>query len=336
MNYKWRLSDLEKINKNGKTVFSCFSCAGGSSMGYKLAGFTVVGNCEIDEKTNAIYKLNHHPKYNFCMDIRELAKKEDLPEELYHLDVLDGSPPCTSFSMAGDREKAWGKQKKFAEGKVLQRLDDLFFPFIELANKLKPKIVVAENVEGMVGGNAKGYVSEIIKEFDNAGYDVQLFKLNAATMGVPQKRVRVFFIARRKDLNLPKLKLQFNEKPICFGEYRSGTGTKPSEHEQRLLSKRKPTDKKLSDINQRLRRKNVGFTSPIVWDDDVCPTVTSAGSMFRGADGLCFSDTDIIISQTFPLDFNFVNRGPKFYCGMSVPPLMMFKIAEQINKQWFE
>ena len=46
--WKWSLSELEKRPKHGHTVFSCFSCGGGSSMGYKLAGFDVVGNCEID------------------------------------------------------------------------------------------------------------------------------------------------------------------------------------------------------------------------------------------------------------------------------------------------
>lgn len=333
MNYRWKLSDLNKVEKNGKTVFSCFSCGGGSTMGYKLAGYEVLGNNEIDEKTNAIYKANHHPKYSFNMDIRDMVKVDDLPKELYDLDVLDGSPPCTSFSMAGDREKAWGKEKKFAEGNVMQKLDDLFFPFIELGKKLQPKVIVAENVEGLLNGNAKGYVHEILTAFDQAGYEVQLFKLNAATMGVPQKRVRVFFVARRKDLNLPKLKLSFNEKPICFGEYRSDKGVMPSKHEWELLSKRKKNDKKLADINLRLRNKNVGFTSPIVWDDDVCPTVASAGSIFRGADGMAFSDEDIILTQSFPLDYDFKGGKPKFYCGMSVPPIMMFKIAEQIYQQ---
>ena len=50
------------------------------------------------------------------MDIRDFKKKEDLPEELYHLDILDGSPPCTTFSYLGDRDDALGKKKKFAEG----------------------------------------------------------------------------------------------------------------------------------------------------------------------------------------------------------------------------
>ena len=90
MNYKWYLKDLGKVKKNGCKVFSCFSCGGGSSMGYKLSGYEVIGNCEIDEDTNEMYKLNHHPKYSFNMDIRHFLKLSDYPSELYNLDVLDG------------------------------------------------------------------------------------------------------------------------------------------------------------------------------------------------------------------------------------------------------
>ena len=77
-------------------------------MGYKLAGFNVIGNCEIDPKTNDMYKLNHKPQYSFNMDIRDFLKIKEYPQELYQLDILDGSPPCTSFSMSGSREKGWG------------------------------------------------------------------------------------------------------------------------------------------------------------------------------------------------------------------------------------
>ena len=96
--------------------------------------------------------------------------------------------------MSGSREKAWGKKKKFREGQSEQILDDLFFHYIDLAFKLRPKVVVAENVKGMLMGNAKGYVKQIIGLLGTAGYDVQLFLLNGASMGLPQKRERVFFI----------------------------------------------------------------------------------------------------------------------------------------------
>lgn len=111
--------------KNGLKVFSCFACGGGSTMGYKLAGCEVLGCCEIDPRMNKVYVKNHNPKYNYLMDIRDFNKLDDLPEELYHLDILDGSPPCSTFSMAGQREKAWGVEKRFKEGQKLQTLDDL-------------------------------------------------------------------------------------------------------------------------------------------------------------------------------------------------------------------
>lgn len=105
--YIWKLSDISRVNKNGLKVFSCFSCGGGSTMGYKLAGFEVLGNNEIDEKINAMYVKNHHPKYNFNCDIRKLVNM-DLPDELYDLDVLDGSPPCSFFFSCRKKRKSLG------------------------------------------------------------------------------------------------------------------------------------------------------------------------------------------------------------------------------------
>jgi hypothetical protein len=121
--WKWTMAN-DYPPSNGIKVFSCFACGGGSTMGYKLAGCEVLGCCEIDPKMNELYVANHHPKYNYCEDIREFNKRDDLPPELYDLDILDGSPPCTTFSMAGDREDSWGKKKKFREGQAEQTLDE--------------------------------------------------------------------------------------------------------------------------------------------------------------------------------------------------------------------
>lgn len=121
-----------------------------------------------------------------------------MPEELYNLDILDGSPPCSTFSTAGEREKNWGVEKRFREGQKKQTLDDLFFVFLDTVKKLQPKIVIAENVVGLIKGNAKGYVNEIIKRFHQLGYEVQIFKLNSMYMEVPQTRNRVFFIANNR------------------------------------------------------------------------------------------------------------------------------------------
>lgn len=199
-------------------------------MGYKLAGFDVIGCNEIDPRMMSIYCKNHNPKFPFLEPIQTFKDRQDLPPELFNLDILDGSPPCSTFSMAGSREDAWGKLKHFREGQAEQVLDTLFFDFIDLAKKLQPKVVVAENVKGLVLGNAKDYVRRIYQGFEDAGYYVKHFLLDAQQMGVPQRRERVFFLCLRKDITspvlvqdgffdmTPRIEMEFNEKPILFRE----------------------------------------------------------------------------------------------------------------------
>ena len=101
---------------------------------------------EIDPKMAKIYQNNHSPKYFYLEDIRDFNQRNDLPNELYELDILDGSPPCSTFSMSGKREETWGKQKIFKEGQKKQILDELVFVFCDTVEKLKPKVVIMENV----------------------------------------------------------------------------------------------------------------------------------------------------------------------------------------------
>lgn len=180
-NYSWTLKSAT-FTKNKGSVFSCFACGGGSTMGYKLAGFDVIRCNEIDPRMMKAYRANHHPKYSFLEPIQTFKNRADLPPELYTLDILDGSPPCSSFSMAGAREAGWGKKKHFREGQAEQVLDTLFFDFIDLAKLLQPKIVVAENVKGLLLGNARSYVAGINEAFNEAGYVPQHFLLNSSTI----------------------------------------------------------------------------------------------------------------------------------------------------------
>lgn len=307
-------------------------------MGYKLAGYEVVGNCEIDPEMIKIYRQNNHPKHSFLMDVRDFLKlpDEEIPEDLRHLDVLDGSPPCSVFSLAGKREEGWNVEKTFREGQAKQRLDDLFLYFIEIAKRLQPKVVVAENVKGLITGSAKGWVNQIVGAFNDAGYDVQIFLFNSARMGVPQKRERVFFVAGRKDLHLPKLRMDFDGKPIPFGKVREPYGKPLPETTQagKLMKYRIPSDRCLQDINLRVTKKKSGFTSPINHDDEPVQTITAGGYAFRMCDGLLMTDKDIISCQTFPQDYDFMDQNVQYVCGMSVPPVMMAKISEQVYLQW--
>ena len=347
--YKWTLKDAIFTKDKGK-VFSCFACGGGSTMGYKLAGFDVLGCNEIDPKMMEAYKINHNPKYAYLEPIQTFKLRDDLPDELYRLDILDGSPPCSSFSMAGNREKDWGKDKVFREGQSMQVLDTLFFDFIDLAKKLQPKVVVAENVAGLMMGAAKEYVKKIYTSFQEAGYELKIepYLLDASTMGVPQKRKRVFFIAMRKDISFnfmeqvdmfqfaPKLDLNFNEKLIRFGEYREDIGSKNgvSEERKRLLGLCIQSDKCISDINERENGKVSGFNALIIKDNEVCPTITSGEKNYRYYDKLSMTDGDYKLTGSYAFDYNFNGNDVKYLVGMSVPPVMTAQIATRIYNQW--
>lgn len=337
--YKWHLSDLDKIEKNNLKVFSCFACGGGSTMGYKLAGFEVIGANEIDPEMAWHYKLNHNPKYYYLEDIRKFKARVDLPKELYELDILDGSPPCSSFSMAGSREKGWGKKKVFREGQTAQVLDDLFFDFIELARKLQPKVVIAENVKGMLHGNAKGYVKQIIGLFNVIGYDIQLFLLNAASMGIPQRRERVFFIAKRKDLNFPNLKLGFHEKMItvknAFESIKDVNTIGKNNNRtvvQKYFNKVNP-----GESFAKVHPRKSSFNLIKLAKNGPSNTVTANWENFihyESARNL--SKQELCILGSYPLDYQFKDeKSVGYLIGMSVPPLMTYGVANQVYKQWF-
>jgi DNA (cytosine-5)-methyltransferase 1 len=346
ISYNWTLEDATFTKDKGK-VFSCFACGGGSTMGYKLAGFDVIGCNEIDSKMMEAYRTNHNPKYSFLEPIQDFKDRDDLPSELYDLDILDGSPPCSSFSMAGNREKDWGKKKKFTEGQTDQVLDTLFFDFIDLAKKLKPKVVVAENVKGILLGNAKEYVRKIYKGFEDAGYYCQHFLLDSSTMGVPQRRERVFFICLREDLaspflyqkdmftSLPKLELTFNEKPITFGDIIDMQGRPLSENMKIVWEHREEGDKGMISGSERYNGKSMYFSQSYLYKDKTPTTLTSH------EDSLVLFDTPKYTSKdeackigSYPLDYDFCGKKPHYLIGMSVPPLMVARISNEIYNQW--
>lgn len=348
--YKWKLSDGYPA-KNGYKVFSCFACGGGSTMGYKRAGFEVIGMNEIDPKMADAYITNHNPKHAFIEPIQTFKLRDDLPEELFDLDILDGSPPCSSFSMSGNRDKDWGKEKKFKEGQAEQVLDTLFFDFIDLAKRLQPKIVLAENVKGMLFGEAKEYVREVYKQMDEAGYYTQHWLLNGADMGLPQRRERVFFIGLRKDLAdqfliqkdmftmVPRLDLEFNEPWVKYKDIKTGKlGKKIRATLEELWNKRIDGDKLFSDITKRETNENKYFNYVLMYDENTPNTLAAhADSVpIRFDVPHRIPDDEIVLISSFPSDYNFTKNRPGYICGMSVPPLMIQKIAEQIQIQWLD
>ena len=342
--FRWNIADgypAKGIEAHNSTVFGTFICGGGSSMGYKLAGYHHLGGVELDPKVAETYKINHNPELLYNEDIRDFNKRTDLPEQLYHLDLLDGSPPCSTFSTAGSRDKAWGKEKHFAEGQKLQTLDDLVFIYCDTIIKLQPKCFLLENVSGIIKGNAKSYSRRIVEYLNQGGYDVQVFCLNAATMGVPQLRERVFFIGHKKEFRLPKLVLQFNEEPITFGNCVDKEGHHEgltTDRQREIFAHRRYGDKDIGDSQQRWNGKDVGFTSKWLYRNKVCLTLaasTAEGRMlYHFEEPIRINEKEILNVSTFPQDYQSPYKDIGWLCGMSVPPVMTAQIAYQIWKQW--
>ena len=347
--YNWTLKDAKFTKDKGK-VFSCFACGGGSTMGYKLAGFDVLGCNEIDPKMIEAYKTNHNPKYAYLEPIQTFKLRKDLPKELYNLDILDGSLPCSSFSMAGNREKDWGKEKKFREGQANQVLDNLFFDFIDLAKELHPKIIVAENVSGLMMGSAKSYVIRIHEAFKKAGYQLRIepYLLDASKMGVPQRRKRVFFIALRNDLSenfmesvdmfqtAPKLNLNFNEPAILFKKIKNLFGI------NKLLEDRlkvnfdyciKNKCKDFAKYNEVIENKRANFNWRLTFNNQIPDTITGGAKLIK-EDATYMSESELCQIGSYPLDYNFKKNKADYLIGMSVPPVMVAQVATNIYNQW--
>ena len=349
--YRWTLKDAVFTKDKGK-VFSCFACGGGSTMGYKLAGFDVLGCNEIDPKMIEAYKVNHNPKYAFLEPIQTFKDRQDLPDELYQLDILDGSPPCSSFSMAGNREKDWGKEKVFSEGQAKQVLDTLFFDFIDLAKKLQPKVVIAENVKGLLMGNAKHYYRKVHKQLAAAGYSVTAILADGSKMGVPQKRERVFFIALRKDLAepflynadmftvVPKLELKFKEPEINFGQIEypeTKFDNKQCTPDQKKWWDLADEGSSFADKHPKGSWFNAFKTSKsMVLNTIIASCRASASGFYHYSEPRHLHIEEYQLAGSYPMDYNFTefNNNPVYLIGMSVPPVMTAQIAKQVYEQW--
>ena len=339
----WRLADLASVPPTGIKVMSTFACGGGSSMGYKRAGCEIVAANDIDPEMAWHYQHNLHPPRYYLCPIRDLLTA-DLPPELFALDILDGSPPCSTFSMAGSREKSWGQDKHFREGQAKQVLSDLFFDYLDLVDRLKPKVAIAENVKGMLIGNAKGYTKLVMARFKEIGYRPQLFLVNAADCGVPQKRERVFFCALRDDLTAPPLQLAPRHRWISAGEATADLqvltdaeilDTAPTLTMCRYWAKTKP-GATYDEACFKATGKNSCFGDYRLAKEAPAPTLKSEDFHYAHWDEkrkLTFREWKRLGS--FPDDYHAkTDKIGKYMIGMSVPPKMTEQVARAVCAQW--
>ena len=167
-------------------ILSLFSGCGGLDLGFEKAGFDIPIANEFDKNIWKTFEVNHPQTKLLKEDIRKIDAKT-LPKDI---DGIIGGPPCQSWSEAGSLKGIEDDRGK------------LFFEYIRILKSVQPKFFLAENVSGMLADRHSVAVKNIIKMFEECGYDVSLTLVNAKDYGVAQERKRVFYIGFRKDLNI--------------------------------------------------------------------------------------------------------------------------------------
>lgn len=188
-------------------VIDLFAGCGGLSLGFEMAGFHIPVAIEKDEWASETYRKNHPGTKVITDDITQILDLSTiLPSSTMVIDGIIGGPPCQGFSLSGNRDKNDPR-------------NSLFMEFVRFVKHFQPRFFVMENVAGILSMKTKNGESVkelIIHEFEEIGYTLEIFTLNAAEFGVPQSRVRVFFIGLRNDI--PYVKERIEPKGMFFGE----------------------------------------------------------------------------------------------------------------------
>jgi DNA (cytosine-5)-methyltransferase 1 len=331
---------MQKTNKKLK-VYSLFTGGGGFDIGFKEAGFEIIGASDIWKESENTMKLNFPNIPFICKDVRLLSSQEILKStNNIYPDVIIGGPPCQGFSVMGDKNSADPRNK-------------LFEAYVRLVDDLKPKCFVFENVKGvktMFGGR---YLNEIANSFSSIGYNLYLKVLNSADYGVPQSRQRVIIFGTKTEKifsfpkqnfeNVGKLKSKKNVGEAIMDLVKE-TSSFPNhialKHNETVIKRYEliPEGGKLpppEELPIEIRRKNFGNTYVRLNRKTLSTTMVPGNNAFPIHPTLNRSLTprEAARIQSFPDDFIFT--GPRreqcILVGNAVPPLMAAKIALEVK-----
>ena len=371
-NYKrYTLQDTLDSEKRALfNVLSTFAGGGGSSTGYRLAGGKILAVNEFVPEAQNTYKENYPDTTIVPGDIKKLTGTflmEQAGVKVGELDLLDGSPPCSAFSMAGSvshgegrtHADAFGKKKQYSDIKGVENVEDLFFEFLRVAKDIKPKVIIGENVEGLTMGEAKEYFHKIQNTFEEIGYLIVANVLDSSYFGVPQSRKRCFFIGVREDV-AEKVGINFmtmyqlypdkNDFRTTLGEAINDVVNEDKEELDYLIDKISPEravgktlmkmpkdpDKVLTGMDYHVKGHHFNLKRSSLRKP--CPTITAMGNL-AGVAGTChpiedrkFTIKELKRIMSLPEDFKLTgqHKQQSERIGRMVPPLMMKALAESV------
>lgn len=335
--YSELLSDAWLDHKKPKaddapTVVSTFAGAGGSTLGYSMAGYKELMAVEWEDHAASCYKRNFPHVNLFHGDIAKVDP-QSLGLAPGELDVFDGSPPCQGFSRSGKRD-------------INDPRNQLFREFVRLLDAWQPKVFVMENVAAMAQGNTRPLFLEILKTLRRSGYRVSARILDASLLGVPQKRKRMIFIGVRADLNIdppfPKPQSRiFTVRDAIFDIPEAELGSNiPISPKVEAITKAMPQGKNMANLMNDAGLKGYGFGLVRLRQDAPSNTLIKKISSSRGylhpTKNRFISSREASRIQSFPDEYDWGNSNyTKIMArlGNSVPPLMMRAIAETIETE---
>ena len=374
MKYKpYLMKDVMDASAQNKfNVISLFAGGGGSSTGYRLAGGNVLCVNEFVEAARDTYRENYPYTKILSSDIKQLTGQDFLDAtalEAGELDILDGSPPCSAFSVAGKlshstagkHSDGWGQTKNYSDGKMVENIEDLFFEFLRVAKEIQPKVIIGENVAGLTVGEAKQYFNKIQNTFEEIGYDVSAKVLDSRYFGVCQTRTRVFFIGIRNDitekigltfLNISSIFPTGSKDVIPLGQ--ALEGLEYDEEEVKMLTEKfsktaywrdtcskmpQNPDKVLTGMDyhhkgHHFNLKRVSLKVP-------APTLTAMGSNDTTAGAFHWSEPrkltigELKRIQSLPDDFKLTGKWNQKSerIGRMVPPILLKEIADSVYEK---
>lgn len=301
-----------------------FCGCGGFTTGLEMAGLDVIAGIDVWDKAIDSYKANH-THHAICEDLTVLSPEQcHVKYNISEIDIIVGSCPCQSFSMAGRRDKNDPR-------------NSLFMEYVKYLDYYKPKLFLFENVIGMLSKKTDAGINviDIIMSFMNPNYNCIITKLYARDFEVPQIRRRVIIIGIRKDLNI----VPYEPTPIT-----------PIIPVGTVLLRRDEVDRKfflskraIAGIHRKkeiMATKSFGFGAQIINPERECYTIP-ARYWKDGYDALVqYSDADIrrltILElkrvQTFPDDYILVgtNKDQIMQIGNAVAPRFAYHLGKHV------
>lgn len=342
------------------TFIDLFSGCGGLSHGLEMAGHRCLLGVDADKDAIKSFAANHHDAAVYLGDIKKLNEKK-LKELLKgtRVDMVVGGPPCQGFSTVG-------------KGEVGDNRNTLFKEFVRIVKATNPKVILFENVTGLVAKKNENILKQIFKYFERLGYNMDARVLSAEEFGVPEKRRRTIIMGVKNgeclfplmthgsrashkvktvrealknlkakngktynhDITMAQIKNKADRERLTF--IPAGRGIRYEADEKEFLPKKLKFDVDWKTLREgrfrQTRLQRLPLTEP-------APTIlTSRTSYYHPVEPRYLTPREAAACQSFPNDFIFHGSQTAAFrqIGNAVPPLLAKALGESIKKIEFK